>query len=839
MFNSSCMKKFFLIALCSVSITNLFAEPNNQDIDSILAQLSPEEQAQFQEAIQQEIENMLQQRLDSLDTLDMILESISIEVDKNIILTRNKNDTINNIRTWRQAINTFKECTLIEVEPYTLHALDSLTHATAKALYTAIQNGFTEFHKFDIKSIKTRAPQEITDFEQLQQEFTDNKELIQIIEDMSTNVGLTWYNKAYRKLDDKIIEPSLKYSIPSRAIKVGMIAAIPLYLLYRAGHPFCTKLFGRPYHPLQQNNIPSFSEHLCTDVQFNATPEQMRYLAHHAENFDVNSGLGVLGKTESVLHSFSAGTMALGLVCWPYIKEFWQKELRVIREGITKKVTIAHNKLKGGVYRKKARDLEDIIPDVTFEDVIGLEHEKEVLKMVIKYVENNKKFDRGGLVPQKGYLLTGPTRTGKSFLAKALCGEIKEALARQGCTESEFKFMEIKVSTINEMGITEVLRIAKYAAPCVLFIDEIDMLDLQKTRDTRKLSEFLTALSGALEDDPKKQVIIIATTNNPENMDHRLRQPGRFGVELRFEYPGVAHRKLYFERRLSKLAIDPIKFDLDKLALETEGCSYEALEMLLISALQVAKVRGAVLSQALLEQSLDRTIRNIMPLDGKDLPESERRIIAAQQAGLAFAHILLDSSAKVAKVTTCPVMVKQKEQMVGLDLFDESKVVDNSGKEYGKLFVYHEKDTVKFNTREQKIVEIKLKLAGNIAEKVLMGSCGFTYKASHKKEAYELACQLMLEGIDVKSLSKRTKQELLDQAYQLVKTCEQEVLELFEQNGEKLQALMDALLEKQILTAREVYAVIGQEIDTQFDQANTHQAIRDLGIPEEPAESAA
>ncbi len=831
MFNSNCIKRFFLIALCFFSITNLCAEPNNQEIEDIISQISPDQLAQFQEAMQDEIENMLPARLELLGSLDISFEALALEVGKNIIITRNKKETIANICSWRRAINMFKSCTLVQVDPYSLHVLDRFTHAAAKTLYIAFQNGFKEFPQFDNQLLKTRNPQEITDLAQLQQEAADNKELIEIVQNMSNNAGLTWFNKAYRKLDDWAIEPALKYSIPSRSMKVAMIAAIPLYIGYRAGHPFCKKLFGKAYQPIMQNNIPSFVEGLCKSGEFN--PAQIELL-NNLSNFDVNDGLGTLGKTESVLYGFSAGTMALGVACWPYIKEFWNEELGIIRKWVTKKATIAHNKLKGGVYRKKAQDLEDLIPDITFEDVIGLEHEKEVLKLVIKYIENNKKFDRGGLVPQKGYLLTGATRTGKSFLAKALCGEIKEALERQGKTDNEFKFMEIKVSTINEMGITEVLRIAKFAAPCVLFIDEIDLLDLQKTRDTRKLSDFLTALSGALEDDPKKQVIIIATTNNPENMDHRLRQPGRFGVELRFEYPGVGHRKMFFERRLSKLAIDPSMFNLDKLALETEGCSYEALGMLLTNALTIAKIRGNVLSQPLLEESLDSEIRHIMIKNGKDIPEIEQQIVAAQQTGFTLAHILLNSTAKIAKVTTCPVMVKQKEQLVGLDLYDQTKTIDNSGKEYGKLFVYHKQDTLKFNTREQKIIQIKLKLAGNIAEKVLMGSCGHSYKSNSKKEAYDFACNLMLEGMDVKFLAKQTKQDLLDQAYQLVKKCEQELHTLFEQNLEKLQALMDVLLEKHTLTAQEVYAVIGQEIATGPSQSAISQAIQDLGIPEVP-----
>ena len=94
---------------------------------------------------------------------------------------------------------------------------------------------------------------------------------------------------------------------------------------------------------------------------------------------------------------------------------------------------------------------------VNFDDVVGKEHAKEIAYKILKYLEDPERFARKNLIPEKGYLLYGPTRTGKSHFAKALCGEIQKLMRAMGKPADEFGFYEIKADKISEAGFDYIM----------------------------------------------------------------------------------------------------------------------------------------------------------------------------------------------------------------------------------------------------------------------------------------------------------------------------------------------------------------------------------------------
>ncbi len=278
-------------------------------------------------------------------------------------------------------------------------------------------------------------------------------------------------------------------------------------------------------------------------------------------------------------------------------------------------------------------------------------------------MEDPERFDRAKLTPEKGYLLTGPTRTGKSYLAEALAGEIKEMFKRTNKNPDDFNFFTLSASFILAEGIDVLIERAKKYAPCIIFVDEIDLLCLQRAGGNAvELSKFLTSMSGFLESDPEKVVIMIAATNRPQNLDTALRQRGRFGKELRFDYPGFNDRKELFTRRIGALA-NVNAFDIDKLARETEGKSYEDINALVRAAFQKGIINGEVLNQEALEKCLDEEVRNIIPSSNTEPSAPEQELIAAhQKAGQALAVMLLDGKEKLAKVTIKPYLTNLHEE---------------------------------------------------------------------------------------------------------------------------------------------------------------------------------
>jgi transitional endoplasmic reticulum ATPase len=209
------------------------------------------------------------------------------------------------------------------------------------------------------------------------------------------------------------------------------------------------------------------------------------------------------------------------------------------------------------------------IPNVTWEDVGGLEGVKQRLVEVVEWpLSYTDLFQQVNSKPPKGILLSGPPGTGKTLVAKALANE------------SEVNFISVKGPELmskyvgeSERGVREVFRKAKQASPCILFFDEFDSLvperglssDSQVTE--RVISQFLTELDGLEE---LKGVLVLAATNRRDLIDSAILRPGRFDFVLEFPLPDEEARREIFgvHTRGKPLAFDA---DLDVLAQETEG----------------------------------------------------------------------------------------------------------------------------------------------------------------------------------------------------------------------------------------------------------------------------
>ena len=177
--------------------------------------------------------------------------------------------------------------------------------------------------------------------------------------------------------------------------------------------------------------------------------------------------------------------------------------------------------------------------------VPAIDEAKKILQDVVDYIANPELYERSGAIPDKGYLLTGVTRTGKTEISKALAGEINFILQQTG-QGHRCGFKEITWAEIARPGsLKKMLVEAKKHAPCVLFIDELHNYNLQGSADAVLLNDFLTAMSG-IEQDEKNRIILVATTNQIQKLDNALFQHGRFGTIIHFELPRYQDRKHFF-----------------------------------------------------------------------------------------------------------------------------------------------------------------------------------------------------------------------------------------------------------------------------------------------------
>ncbi|WP_380681520.1 CDC48 family AAA ATPase [Salinigranum sp. GCM10025319] len=223
-----------------------------------------------------------------------------------------------------------------------------------------------------------------------------------------------------------------------------------------------------------------------------------------------------------------------------------------------------------GIEPSALREVFVEVPDVTWDDVGGLDGTKERLRETIQWpLEYPEVFEQLDMEAAKGVMLYGPPGTGKTLLAKAVANE------------ADSNFISIKGPELlnkyvgeSEKGVREVFKKARGNAPTVVFFDEIDSIATERGRNTgdsgvseRVVSQLLTELDGleALED-----VVVIATSNRPDLIDSALLRPGRLDRHVHVPVPDEAARRAIFDvhTRNKPLADD---VDLDSLARKTEG----------------------------------------------------------------------------------------------------------------------------------------------------------------------------------------------------------------------------------------------------------------------------
>lgn len=212
------------------------------------------------------------------------------------------------------------------------------------------------------------------------------------------------------------------------------------------------------------------------------------------------------------------------------------------------------------------------IPDVSWEDIGGLEDVKEELVHAVSWpLRHAEIFERYAVQPTRGIMLHGPSGTGKTLLAKALA------------KESGVNFISVKGPSLmsryvgeSERAIREVFRTARQAAPSILYFDEIESLIPIRGRETggsafteRVIGQFMSEMSG-IED--LQGVVVLATTNRLDLVDPALLVAGRFDLVLELPLPDTAAREAIFRIELRRKPLAP-GIDIEALAALTEGAS--------------------------------------------------------------------------------------------------------------------------------------------------------------------------------------------------------------------------------------------------------------------------
>src|SRR5215471_8765983 len=271
----------------------------------------------------------------------------------------------------------------------------------------------------------------------------------------------------------------------------------------------------------------------------------------------------------------------------------------------------------------------------TFNDVAGVDEAKFELQEVVQFLREPKSFGRLGARIPKGILLVGPPGTGKTLLARAVAGEAGVPFF----SISGAEFVEMFVG-VGAARVRDLFEQARKAAPCIIFIDELDALGRSRgpgafggyDEKEQTLNQLLAELDGF---DPTTGVILIGATNRPEVLDPALLRPGRFDRQVLVDRPDRSGRLAILKVHVAKIRLAS-GVDLDQVAGLTAGFSGADLANLVNEAAIVATRRNAeAVTLADFTAAIERIVAGLEK-KSRVLGEEERRRVAYHEMGHAL-----------------------------------------------------------------------------------------------------------------------------------------------------------------------------------------------------------
>jgi ATP-dependent Zn protease len=799
--------------------------------------------------------------LKQIDLSESILDTLGQSVASGASKLSPKRKTVVQLqlKTLRKEMGTIKDAAAVHVDKQQLLGLIQLNGELIRVLTGAVNSGLEVIPNFDEAALKKRSVGDPS-LKRLDLLLNKNKKRLTKLTELSEKIGLGQLNHFYRgmrKVYKKyymwpviehvivyttfvqwLILVSPKFAIVSLAKKEGWAGdaarrayGIRKYLgdtafptedeRTQAGvlvkiedghlvavtkpHVYLDKGNGRPAAAFDANS-PDYTDE--ERAQYKEDLETLDYdaalkleVAHNIKG--TSSGGGKVNEYSDITGGFldiswkdKLITLAPGLLFAEYIR----CDLKKVQKHCDRYTNMFDDWLYGTT-KKRAYD-SVTTPDERFDQIVGREDIKAELMKVVEYICSPDKFDRAGIKVERGYLLAGEPQTGKTLTAKALSGEISAALEKSGKAQ-KMRLFEISTENLIKKGIQYYMDLARYQAPCILFLDELDLLRLQRDGDSKLLSEFLTSMSGSLSKDEKSHVIILAATNKPENLDFALRQHGRFGKMFWFDKPTFNNRIAFFKKECEKRCMDSSRFDFDELAQQTEGCSFGTLDIVMKKGLMLAKLDGTSVMQHHFEKSIDSEVKKLIP-HGYDVPAEKEKVVAVHQTGKALMSILLEPRKQLSKVTVLPITqhleeehVTQQYNIAGLQSKDQRAI------RYGGIFSYHWEDSLNLESQDELKKQCKILLAGNVAQTVY-GLKSRTYDKNDKQEAFKLAKQIVFEGLEQKEVAKVIREEKLTEAYRLVEQYERDLAIELAQHSTWLESAVKALQERKTLSVGEL-----------------------------------
>ncbi|MDY3873385.1 MAG: ATP-dependent zinc metalloprotease FtsH [Roseburia lenta] len=453
-----------------------------------------------------------------------------------------------------------------------------------------------------------------------------------------------------------------------------------------------------------------------------------------------------------------------------------------------------------GVGKSNAKVYVEKSTGVTFKDVAGQDEAKESLQEVVDFLHNPQKYTSIGAKLPKGALLVGPPGTGKTLLAKAVAGEAGVPFFSLAGSDFVEMFVGVGASRVRDL-----FKEAQKAAPCIIFIDEIDAIG--KSRDSRygggndereqTLNQLLAEMDGF---DTSKGLLILAATNRPEVLDKALLRPGRFDRRIIVDRPDQKGRLETLKVHAKDVAMDET-VDLDALALASAGLVGSDLANIINEAAIIAvKHDRKFVNQSDLFEAFE-----LVAVGGKEkkdrvMSDKERKIVSYHEVGHALVSALQKNTEPVQKITIVPrtmgalgYTLQTPEEEKFLETKDEllAKITTFMGGRAAEQLVFESPTSGASND-----IENATSIARNMVTRFGMSDKFGMMGLATVENQY-------LEGRASMTCGERTAAEVDQEVLRIVTECYDKATGLLEENREILDKISDYLYEHETITGKE------------------------------------
>ncbi len=702
-----------------------------------------------------------------------------------------------------------------------------LTNGIMHFLLKGLQSNFKDFdvNQF-IEKLNKKSYLNISD-ESIISISKKNNSMINDLIYASDRMGLNWYNLAYRKFKD-----ANGYFI----IKGGATIAATIFVaciilnnsqFIKANGGWFDKNIGTTPRQDQKGNwlfdvsvektldeinkeIGLFESKSSLDTTDNR--KKLSSLIHGkkllesdpnkktAPIYEVSDSAGTIFQSLSTsLKSLqSSGIITMGALCTvsfsgitDYLLGDWYQKTKLSGE---KKLEDLDKILSGSKSNKEMN--YDGQEKVYFKDLVGCEELESLAKKIATFIKHPERYERAQIEEHRGILLYGPPQTGKTLFAKALRTLIQDTLG----DNRKMSFIDGKKYLDYGYPLDAIFREAEYLAPCILFLDEIDLIGTNREKDPKKTGQLLTCMQGI--DISAKQIIVIGATNRIEQLDKALLVDGRFGKKIFIGYPDYAKRKAFLEQELNKRSIKLSAEFIDHIAQETENSSYNNLRRIITEAIILSANETRPVCQNDFEKTLDIEIRKIDRGTRTYSTNEEKRIIATYQAGKAIARHILQTKQQVVKITIEDVARNIKSGQTGIvvtnsdsESSENEKLANNSSNSKDSKIKLGEVFTKTSCSNNELISDQEIKkecltlLAGNVAQQLLLHNSYSKCNVHDRAEVMQMIYSMISQGEKIDD-KVRTKALKIKEEY------EEEIKVVLEQHKDLLIKLIDQIIEK-------------------------------------------